>query len=158
MLRIFTDGSWSVHTDAGGYAALLVLADGSRYVTLGGAYKTSIERMELLAMIEGLKLARIIIKNTTGKIPVVIINDREDVLRQLSGEFQSRHNLDLWFCAEDLKKSFDIQTLWMERNSHPALAQVDIYSANIRESLENLIPDTGSDILKVDVSLPETVE
>ncbi|MDD2708256.1 MAG: hypothetical protein PHV34_09625 [Verrucomicrobiae bacterium] len=53
MIKIFTDGSWSRLTDAGGYAALIVLPSGERHVTYGGAYKTNIERMELLAMVEG---------------------------------------------------------------------------------------------------------
>jgi ribonuclease HI len=159
-LKIFADGSWANLTNAGGYAALVQLADNSTHVVQGSAFPTSIERMELTAIVEGLRF----LENTLRKqlldnrLSVAIINDREDVIRQISGEFDPNHNLDLWYQMQFYHERFNIIPIWMERNSHPALLQVDLLSAHCREIIEYARPEPGHEIFSTHMTPPEPLE
>lgn len=92
-------------TGAGGWAAIIIGPDGEETVLQGKAINTTNNRMELLAIVEALK----IIPNDAH---VMIYSDSEYALFLMAGIYHPRHgrNIDL---VQDLRTLF---------NSHPNAA------------------------------------
>lgn len=119
FLKLYTDGSCPVNPDGpGGYAAIAVEVDGagaplsSRVVAQGGEPKTTNNRMELRAVIEGLSAL-----NSEGAT-VVIYSDSEYVVKGYSewmprwlargwktGAGKPVLNVDLWKALLEVTKS-----------------------------------------------------
>ena len=157
MITLFTDGSCYVASHTGGYASLIAFEDGSRKLIFGGAHATSIERMELTAVIEGLRYIRQyfadLIKQTGTQVHVTLVNDREDLLRQISGEYGSKHNHDLWAAFKAVSDGMRITPIWTTRNIHPAQAMVDKVCGDVRILLEGVNPTMLHEVSAVDISV-----
>lgn len=88
MIEIYTDGSCLSNPGPGGWAAI-VLQDGSRQDLYGGEKETTNNRMEILAVIEGL-----------GSVPesseVAVFSDSQYVVNTMARNWKRNANRDLW--------------------------------------------------------------
>jgi ribonuclease HI len=103
-ILLYTDGSVNVKTKMGGWACLLLFKDREYIIAekedCGGYSETTISRMEMRAIIEGLKK----IKSDTS-FPVFIISDSQFIVNSINKgwvyswekeDFRGRPNADLW--------------------------------------------------------------
>lgn len=93
-ITLYTDGACSGNPGPGGYAALLVARDASGTIVkereiFGGEPNTTNNRMEIRAVIEGLRALE---KPTR----VEIVSDSEYVIKTMTRGWKRNKNQDLW--------------------------------------------------------------
>ncbi len=114
---IYTDGSSRGNPGPGGYGVVLMYGSHRKELS-GGFKKTTNNRMELMAVIEGLKALK---KND---LPVTIYSDSKYVVDAVSkGWLQNwiktdfkggKKNNDLWVKYYHLSKNFTINFFWVK--------------------------------------------
>jgi ribonuclease HI len=103
-VMIFTDGACDPNPGIGGWAALL--RSGTREKTLSGGYRrTTNNRMELRAVIEGLRALK------QPDLPVTIVSDSQYVTRAVSLGWLDRWAARQFRKAGGLRENAD---LWLE--------------------------------------------
>jgi ribonuclease HI len=145
MIEIYTDGAASGNPGPGGYG--VILRSGAHYKELSGGFRlTTNNRMELLAVIEGLKSIK-----KPGQ-DVTIYSDSKYVVDSISQGwvfgwqkkgFKDKKNPDLWQRYLKLHAKFKkIEIFWIKgHNGHPENERCDVLAVNAAES-KNLIIDT----------------
>lgn len=113
---IYTDGSSRGNPGPGGYGVILMYK-GHRKELSAGFRKTTNNRMELMAVIEGLKSL------TKNNIPVVIYSDSQYVVNAIAKgwlknwiktDFKGgKKNKDLWTQYDILSQKFNIKIMWV---------------------------------------------
>lgn len=88
MIQIYTDGACIGNPGPGGWAAVIV-EDGRMRTVHGGAPETTNNRMELAAVINGLKAA-------AASKDVTVYSDSQYVVLTMVEGWKRRKNLDLW--------------------------------------------------------------
>ena len=88
MIEIYTDGSCDVNPGPGGWAAIIV-EDGSKRVLRGSEGKTTNNRMEILAVIEGLRAL-------TESAETTVFSDSQYVVNTVTQNWKRNANRDLW--------------------------------------------------------------
>ena len=119
MINIYTDGSCLKNPGGpGGWAAIVV--DGDSYEELaGGAPRTTNNRMEIMAAIEGLMATR---KNAS----VTIHSDSEYLVNTMTRNWKRRKNLDLWERLDPLVADRKVEWRWVRGHSgHPGNEMAD---------------------------------
>ena len=144
IVYLFCDGSSSRTEDIGAYAGVAVKADNSaRKLFHGTMWPTTISRMELVPIIEGLRW----IKHNwhPGRLmPVRVYSDSEYTVRTLSGEYPRKKNEELWAAVDEVAKGMTVQYRWRERNSTPYMEFCDSVCGPMRK----VMVDTWSKISK----------
>ena len=116
-IKIYTDGAARGNPGPGGFG--VVLLSGQHKKELSGGFRfTTNNRMELLAVIEGLRAIK---KN---ELPVTIYSDSQYVVNAISKGWLNtwiktnfkgdKKNPDLWKIFYDLSKQFQIKTVWVK--------------------------------------------
>lgn len=116
-IKIYTDGAARGNPGPGGYG--VVLLSGQYKKELSGGFRfTTNNRMELLAVIEGLRAIK---KN---ELPVTIYSDSQYVVNAISKGWLNtwiktnfkggKKNPDLWKIFYELSKQFQIKMLWVK--------------------------------------------
>jgi ribonuclease HI len=130
---MYTDGSCLGNPGVGGYAAILCFKDHEKEVMGSEKETTTNSRMELKAVIEGLKAMK------SDKYPIHVISDSQYVVKAinewLSGwvkkDFKKIKNVDLWKEYLDLSKKYTITAEWVKgHNGHIMNERVDILANN----------------------------
>lgn len=112
MIRIYTDGACQGNPGPGGWAAIL-LQEGRRAEHSGSQERTTSNRMELQAAIEG--LAR-----TPEGAQVTLHSDSQYLVYSMAPapgakrRWQRRANLDLWGRLDALAASREVRWVWLE--------------------------------------------
>ncbi|MBS1743263.1 MAG: ribonuclease HI [Bacteroidetes bacterium] len=116
VITMYTDGASRGNPGRGGYGTILMYNHHRKEISKGFR-KTTNNRMELMAVIEGLKL----IKNP--ELPVVIYSDSQYVVRAIEEgwlknwvrtDFKGgKKNRDLWLSYYQLSKQFKIKMKWV---------------------------------------------
>jgi ribonuclease HI len=128
MIQIYTDGAASGNPGPGGYG--VILRSGQHYKELSGGFRlTTNNRMELLAVIEGLKA----IKNTNQQITIYsdskyVVDSVEKgwVFSWVKKAFKDKKNKDLWLQYLELHKLHQIKFIWIKgHNDHPENERCD---------------------------------
>lgn len=128
MIQIYTDGAASGNPGPGGYG--VILRSGQHYKELSGGFRlTTNNRMELLAVIEGLKA----IKNTNQQITIYsdskyVVDSVEKgwVFGWVKKAFKDKKNKDLWLQYLALHKLHQIKFIWIKgHNDHPENERCD---------------------------------
>jgi ribonuclease HI len=118
-LTLFCDGSALGNPGAGGYAAILRYKDKERIVRGGEVYTTN-NRMELTAVIEGLKALKEVCS-------VEIVSDSSYVVKGINEwlagwvrkDFKNVKNVDLWKSYLDISAGHKISAIWVRgHNGH----------------------------------------
>jgi ribonuclease HI len=128
MINIYTDGAASGNPGPGGYG--VILRSGNHYKELSGGFRlTTNNRMELLAVIEGLKAIK-----SPGK-DVTVYSDSKYVVDSVEKKwvfgwqktgFKGKKNKDLWLRFLDVYKQHQVKFVWIKgHNSHPENERCD---------------------------------
>lgn len=129
MIEIYTDGAASGNPGPGGYG--VILRSGKHYKELSGGFRhTTNNRMELLAVIEGLTAI-----NAHGST-VMIWSDSKYVVDSVEKGwifnwvktgFKNKKNADLWKRYLALHKLHKIKFNWIKgHNEHPENERCDV--------------------------------
>lgn len=128
MIEIFTDGAASGNPGPGGYG--VILRSGKHYKELSGGFRmTTNNRMELLAVIEGLEAIK-----TPGQ-QVIVVSDSKYVVDSVEKKwvfgwvkigFKGKKNKDLWKRFLNVYKLHDVKFVWIKgHNAHPENERCD---------------------------------
>jgi ribonuclease HI len=133
-ITIYTDGACSGNPGPGGYAAILVARDSRGNVIkerqiVGGAKDTTNNRMEITAVIEGLKAL-------TRPTEVTVVTDSKYVMNTVTEGWKRKKNNDLWQQLDDLTAKHQASWEYVkghagheynERCDRLAVAQIESY-------------------------------
>ncbi len=140
-VALFTDGACSGNPGPGGWAFILrSLPDGEETVEYGGEPATTNNRMELLAVIEG-------IRALGGPARIDLFSDSQYVVKGLAEwmdgwkrrgwkrpKNQPVLNLDLWQELDRAREIHDITTHWVKgHNEHPENERCDRLAVQARD-------------------------
>jgi ribonuclease HI len=113
---MYTDGASRGNPGPGGYGAILMFGNHRKEISKGFR-KTTNNRMELMAVIEGLKLIK------KPELPVIIYSDSQYVVKAIeegwlknwirTGFKGGKKNKDLWTEYYDLSQQFNIKMKWV---------------------------------------------
>ncbi|MBO9594776.1 MAG: ribonuclease HI [Niabella sp.] len=116
-ITIYTDGAARGNPGPGGYGVLLMYGRHLKELS-GGFRRTTNNRMELMAVIEGLKTLK------TAELPVTIYSDSQYVVNSVTKgwlnnwvrtDFKGgKKNKDLWMQYYHLAKKFQIRFVWVK--------------------------------------------
>ena len=129
MIEIYTDGAASGNPGPGGYG--VILRSGSHYKELSGGFRlTTNNRMELLAVIEGLNS----IKKPGAQVTiysdskyVVDSVEKKWVFGWVKKGFKDKKNKDLWIRFLAVYKLHHVKFIWIKgHNSHPENERCDV--------------------------------
>ena len=118
MIDIYTDGSCLGNPGPGGWGALL--EGGTTPWEMGGGHpRTTNNRMEITAAIEG-------IKETPKGSSITIHSDSEYLVKTMNLNWRRRKNLDLWEELDSLVAERQVQWRWIKGHAgHPGNELVD---------------------------------
>lgn len=128
-IEIYTDGSSRGNPGPGGYGVVLKFNGAVKELAQGFRLTTN-NRMELLAVIEGLRA----LKNT--QYPVRVFSDSKYVIdaiekgwlkNWIKTGFKGKKNKDLWLDYEAIAQNFNISFTWVKgHNGHPENERCDV--------------------------------
>ena len=128
MINIYTDGAALGNPGPGGYGVILEF-DGHRKELSKGFRLTTNNRMELLAVIEGLRAIK------KEGIPVTVYSDSKYVVEYVEKgwlwnwekkNFKDKKNVDLWKTYMTLHSRFRPRFIWIKgHNDHPQNERCD---------------------------------
>ncbi len=149
MITIYTDGSSRGNPGPGGYGVILMYGHHRKELSQGYRLTTN-NRMELLAVIEGIKAVQ------KKDMPIMVYSDSKYVVRAIEeGWLQNwiktdfkggKKNRDLWEVYHSLSKAYSIKLIWVKghaENPHNnrcdelATAAADGNDLQIDEGYEN---------------------
>lgn len=137
---VFSDGS-GFHKDSfGGWSAIATTPDRIwKLFRWGSMVGTSVDRMEMTAMLEGLQMAveiaDVLPKKSLKKIKskVHIYTDRENMVLSIKNVYSRSNSPDLWARFEVYEKILDITATHVDRETDfPEFVQVDLHSSSGR--------------------------
>ena len=111
MIEIYTDGAYNPVLNQGGWGAVIV-KDGKKQVFSGMAKRTTSNRMEISAALEG-------ILQTPQDAEVVIYTDSQYLFGCMAKGWQRRANRDLWEKLDVAVSQRRIRWQWVERTTSP---------------------------------------
>ena len=126
-ITLFSDGSALGNPGPGGYGAILRFGNKEREISGGEAHTTN-NRMELLAVIEGLRALK-------EPCDVEIISDSSYVVKGINEwldgwikrDFKKVKNPDLWMAYIEVSKPHKINATWVRgHNGHAENERCDI--------------------------------
>jgi ribonuclease HI len=145
-VTIFTDGAASGNPGPGGYGVVLESSAGHRKELNGGFRKTTNNRMELLAVIVGLRE----LKST--EVAVTVVSDSKYVVDAINKGwlrswvkkgFKDKKNPDLWRLMIPLLDKYNPTFQWVKgHNNHPQNERCDALAVQASKQ-PNLPADTG---------------
>ena len=128
MIDIYTDGSCLGNPGPGGWAAIVV-ENGEKRSLSGGAPKTTNNRMELAAAIEGLEA-------TPRGAVVNIHSDSRYLVNTMTKNWKRRVNTDLWERLDSLVAGRTIRWRWVRGHAgHPLNEEADKIANRAAESV-----------------------
>ena len=142
-IELFTDGACSGNPGPGGWACILRYKDIEKELS-GGEAQTTNNRMELTAVIEGLKQLK-------EKCHVILSTDSKYVLdgaTQYLSSWQSNGwrksdkkpvlNVELWQVLADLLVQHEIEWIWVKGHAgHPENERVDALACQERDKYKS---------------------
>jgi len=109
MIEIYTDGAYNPVLHQGGWGAVIV-EDGQKRVFSGGVKKTTSNRMEISAALEG-------ILHTQQGAEAVVYTDSQYLFGCMSQGWQRRANRDLWEQLDEAVSQRKVRWQWIDRNA-----------------------------------------
>jgi ribonuclease HI len=144
-IQIYTDGSSRGNPGPGGYGIVLKFKGNVKEHSKGFRLTTN-NRMELLAVIEGLALLK------TNQLPIVIYSDSKYVIdtvekgwlnNWIKTNFKGKKNKDLWMRYYQISRQFQIKFSWVKgHNGHPENERCDVLAV-LAATGKNLGIDSG---------------
>ena len=138
MIEIYTDGANNPVLSQGGWGAV-ILEDGQKRVFSGMVKKTTSNRMEITAALEG-------ISQTPQGVEVTIYTDSQYLFGCMAKGWQRRANRDLWEKLDAAVAQRQVGWQWIERdNNNPAHQEAHALATGLASRGEALpsAPATG---------------
>lgn len=145
-VTIYTDGAARGNPGPGGYGVVLESSAGHRKEHSGGFRKTTNNRMELLAVIVGLRE----LKST--EVAITVVSDSKYVVDAINKGwlrswvkkgFKDKKNPDLWRLMIPLLDKYNPTFQWVKgHNNHPQNERCDALAVQASKQ-PNLPADTG---------------
>ena len=133
MIEIYTDGAYNPVLGQGGWGAV-VLGDEQKRVFSGIAKKTTSNRMEITAALEG-------ILRTSQGAEVVVYTDSQYLFGCMAKGWQRRANLDLWERLDEAVSQRKVRWEWIDRNAKsPFHKEAHALATNLASQGERLEP------------------
>ena len=130
MIDIYTDGSCLGNPGPGGWAAIVV-EDGDKRILSGSSPKTTNNRMELAAAIEGLDA---IPKGAA----VTVHSDSQYLVNTMTRNWKRRVNQDLWERLDSVVAGRDVRWKWVRGHAgHPLNEEADRIANGEAENASN---------------------
>jgi ribonuclease HI len=149
-ISLYTDGSSRGNPGPGGFGAILIWGKHRKEISQGYR-RTTNNRMELLAVIEGLE----IIKNR--EIPVVVYSDSQYVVNSvekgwlktwIKTNFKGdKKNPDLWKRYYKLSQEFSVRFVWVKGHANNPMNNRCDELATTAADGKNLLVDEGYEAL-----------
>ena len=146
IVTIYTDGAASGNPGPGGYGVVLESSAGHRKELSGGFRRTTNNRMELLAVIKGLRELK------SSEVRVVVVSDSKYVVDAINKGwlenwikkgFKDKKNPDLWRDMIPLLRRYKPTFKWVKgHNNHPQNERCDALAV-MESKKPNLPPDVG---------------
>lgn len=141
---LFTDGSCGAGKEDVGAWAAFVCNDQYRKLLYGAAHPTTISRMELTPIIEGLRWIVYQSRNVKG-IHVRVISDSEYTIKTLSSIYPEQKNEDLWAGVHAATGNLKVSYVYRERNTHTYMTLCDAVCSSLRKhviaAMESMLVD-----------------
>jgi len=133
MIEIYTDGAYNPVLRQGGWGAVIV-EDGQRRVFSGAVKRTTSNRMEITAALEG------ILQISQGA-EVVIYTDSQYLFGCMSRGWQRRANRDLWEQLDEVVSQRKVRWEWIERDAkNPFHKEAHALATNLATQGKKLQP------------------
>ena len=130
MIEIYTDGACLGNPGPGGWAAIIVDGDKKRAVH-GGHKNTTNNRMEILAVVEGLN-------QIPKSEPVSVYSDSQYVINTMTRGWKRNANTDLWARMDAVVSGRKLSWNWVRGHSgHPLNEEVDKLAVKEAKSQAN---------------------
>lgn len=118
MIKIYTDGACVGNPGPGGWAAIIV-SDTDRKELKGKEERTTNNRMEVKAAIEGLA-------QTPPRSQVTIASDSQYLINTMTMNWKRKKNLDLWETLDKLVADRSVKWVWIRGHvGHPENERAD---------------------------------
>jgi len=139
-VTLFCDGSALGNPGPGGYGAILRYGSKEKEIVGGEAHTTN-NRMELLAVIEGLRALK-------EPCEVEVVSDSSYVTKGISEwlngwikkDFKKVKNVDLWKEYIEVSKSHKVKTTWVRgHNGHPENERCDTLAREEAQRQKDLL-------------------
>ena len=108
MIEIYTDGAYNPALGQGGWAAVIV-ENSQKKVFSGSAKKTTSNRMEITAALEG-------VLRTPRDVELVVYTDSQYVFGCMAKGWQRRANRDLWDRIDSAVAQRNIRWEWIDQS------------------------------------------
>ena len=145
-IQLYTDGASRGNPGPGGYGAILLFGNHRKELSQGYRLTTN-NRMELLAVIEGLEAIK---KN---ELPVTVFSDSQYVVNSvekgwlktwIKTDFKGgKKNKDLWKLYHELAKNFTINFVWVKGHANNPFNNRCDELATAAADGKNLLIDEG---------------
>ena len=133
MVEIYTDGAYNPVLGQGGWGAVVV-EDSQKRVFSGIVKKTTSNRMEITAALEG------ILRTPQGS-EVVVYTDSQYLFGCMAKGWQRRANRDLWEKLDAAASQRKVRWQWIERNTkNPFHQEAHTLATNLASQGERLEP------------------
>jgi len=133
MIAIYTDGAYNPVLNQGGWGAVVV-EDGQKRTFSGTVNKTTSNRMEITAALEG-------ILQTPQSAEVALYTDSQYLFGCMSRGWQRRANRDLWEQLDEAVSQRTVRWEWIERNTrNPFHKEAHTLATNLASQGETLQP------------------
>jgi len=109
MIEIYTDGAYNPVLHQGGWGAVIA-EDGQKRVFSGMTNKTTSNRMEITAALEG-------ILHTPQGAEAIVYTDSQYLFGCMSQGWQRRANRDLWEQLDEAVSQRKVRWQWIDRNT-----------------------------------------
>ena len=110
MNRIYTDGSCIGNPGKGGWAFILINQDNEEIHISDCDMNTTNNRMEMKAVVEGLKFL-------SEKESCIIYSDSKLVINCATNKWKRKSNLDLWKEYDKVSYNKNIEFIWVKGHS-----------------------------------------
>jgi len=148
MIRIYTDGACIGNPGPGGWAAI-IFDGGERTELAGREEKTTNNRMELTAAIQGLS-------GTPPGSRVTIESDSQYLVNTMTRNWKRKANHDLWGRLDKLVAERSVDWAWTRgHDGHPENERADLLANSAARGKSNPAPthfDTEGKVRMVDIT------
>lgn len=130
MIEVYTDGANNLVLRRGGWGAVII-ENGQKRVLSGTSQKTTSNRMEITAALEG-------ISQTPQGVELIVYTDSQYLFGCMAKGWQRRANRDLWEKLDILASQRHVHWQWIKRdNDNPAHQEAHSLAAGM---IERVIP------------------
>ena len=115
---LYSDGACLGNPGPGGWGCVIEWDKGRRTLSGGEPRETTSNRMEMTAVLEGLKLL-------PDGARVTVVTDSKLVVQTMIGRWRRRKNRSLWSALDRENRRLKVWWQWERRRSSPKLSEVD---------------------------------